>query len=137
MTVKRSQLRKLWKPSTRKPAFALFLIMASLTTSALRVNSGECGAEVMISVTYAPACQDSNLSFSLLLCRTVGAGLLLAEMEGSRWFLCLCMAVLIMGSFSTSSSMHLASTMSILGATGTSMSGSTGTISHQVSSNPQ
>lgn len=136
MTVKRPQLRKLWKLSTRKPAFASFLIMASLTTSALRVNSGECGAEVLVGVMYTLACQDSNLSLCLLLYCTVGAGLLLAEMEGSRWFLCLCMAVSIMGSFSTSSSTHLASTMSTLGATGTSMSGSTGTMSHQVSSKP-
>lgn len=56
--------------------------------------------EVMVCVElglglYTPACQDSNLS----LCHcTVGAGPLLAEMEGSRWFLCLCMAALIMGS---------------------------------------
>lgn len=42
MTVRRPILKKLWKPSTRKPAFVLFLTTASLTTWGSRVKWGEC-----------------------------------------------------------------------------------------------
>lgn len=90
---------------------------------------------MMVSVIHS--IQQSLSGFkSISVSFIIGAGLLLVKMEGSRLFLCLYMAVSIMGSFSTSSSTHLASTMSILGVTGTSMSGSTGKISQMVSSMP-
>lgn len=132
--MKRPKSRGRWKHSTRGPAFDSFLTRARLTSWALRVSLGEYRGHGLCVVAYHSHQPVRTHTWLSVYDSTVGAGPPLAEMEAIRCCLSLCMGAWIQAPSSTSSSMHWASTMNTPGATETSMSGSTGKMSHQVSS---